>query len=589
MPKHRAEVAEDRELKDTSYGSRFGPRLIQSGEWITEEVFLEEIHDLTDVDEDVIRKVYDAYNDLIMQHIALEDHVNLPFATIGGHTREPRKVYYATAMCVNDPTSGGYCNAKSGFPYFKWTQEALEATHIHPAIYFCEWVPQKYTTKAREFRKEVGYPEIPEYAGLPEEKITLICAKADKALYGNRTRRQISKAKSWDKQKKKQQIGTVQATMEEAKAWLRELGIPEDKIKIETYDDAQLIMQMRWRSIATAIEISKRRQANRFHSKQWIEDQKRMREKMDKDRLQQAYARNDIFRLEDLPEEIQDKMISVLKQEAINNITEYFEEVGHYTSPKTKKKLAEKRMKAIDRKIKDLDDVKKELAANKEYRDKVLEELYGREYYHDIIANAMDALKDAKGDSLKQTGKAIKEQSMEQDAAAKQGREEQEKSFFQGEIDTRLVNLENAGYMTKADEQRAKVLTNIYNSFIEKDKTDEEESNDNEEEMINDSEDVSNVNPKTQNVVEFSNKVVNNIDDEDDLEDDDLEDEEEELIAAAPVPPTPPKRRGRPPGSKNKTTIKKTTAKTTKASKTTKSSKTTKTIKKTKTPLKKDA
>ena len=165
---------------------------IRSGSVVTEKAFVNEMADLMGEDYEIAKKAFDAYNNLILQHMALEDWIHLPFGTVGGYTKEPKKItgYYSVLQSLQDPTRKGWTVAKSGFPFIIWSKEAEFSTVTHPGIYYTEWVPQKYTTKAYYFRKELGYKEIPEYEGLSEEKILEICAKADIQLYGKKTKKE---------------------------------------------------------------------------------------------------------------------------------------------------------------------------------------------------------------------------------------------------------------------------------------------------------------------------------------------------------------------------------------------------------------
>lgn len=519
MPKNRAEVAEDQPLRDTSYGRRAGSKLIQSGEWIIPKVFIEEMAELMGEDYEMAKKAYDAYNDLVMQHIALEDHINFPYATIGGHTVDPKKLTgaYALGYQGSDITRGGYSNAKSGYPYFKWTEEALECIQTHPAIYFTEWSPQKYTTKAREFRKSAGYPEIPELVGLPEDRITKICHKADSALYGNKTQQQIRKAKAIDKQKAKAKIGTVEASIEEAKSWLREIGLPEDKINVETYDDAQLVLQNKWRSINTAIQITNNRKRNKFHSKKWIEEQKRMREKMDKDKLQEIYAENDYFAFEDLPFQIQKNIIATIQNDYVKKVNETLEEQGHYVSERKLSYMKKKAMDKIEKRLNDTGLMLEEFEKNAKMRQDVLEQLYSNKYYKDIISDTIEKKKIEKGDNIEGQGsiseeraKLKAEQANNEPVKRKRGRPPKKKplppesmssSYIKpegGVSDSHIIemqtkknleDLSNDFYMTESDKRRAKMLENIYNRLSGKavgmeNVENEEDSNDSEEELI---------------------------------------------------------------------------------------------------------
>jgi len=52
----------------------------------------------------------------------------------------------------------------------KFSREAKNCDRVYANEFFA-WPENRYTSLARKYRQDVGEPEIPEYEGLPEEKI----------------------------------------------------------------------------------------------------------------------------------------------------------------------------------------------------------------------------------------------------------------------------------------------------------------------------------------------------------------------------------------------------------------------------------
>lgn len=233
---------------------------VQSGERITKKAFIKEMAELMGESEEIAKKAYDAYNDLIFQHIALEDTVYLPYAKIGGFTKEPMKIggFYSVLKPLQDVTRKGYTTAKSGYPFIEWTEEAKYSTITHPGIYYTEWVPQKYTTKAYNFRKELGYKEIPEFEGLKEDKILEICKNADEQLYGKLNKHdRLSKARKEKKEKAAKKAREEQLT-KEVQEWLE---INNIKKVPRTLQEKEEIIKEKWKTIQNAeTGIKKRKQ-----------------------------------------------------------------------------------------------------------------------------------------------------------------------------------------------------------------------------------------------------------------------------------------------------------------------------------------
>ncbi len=158
---------------------------------MTKRQFCARLADDTGLDLKTITKVFEAHEDLVMEVIATEDSINFSWGKIFGYFREPRKVHGIYKDKPGVIARGGWSNAKSGCPGIEWSKEAKAYTPIDPTELYCDWDEAKFTTKAREYRKDRNMPEIAEYDGLPEDMILKLCAKADEKRYGKKTKKEI--------------------------------------------------------------------------------------------------------------------------------------------------------------------------------------------------------------------------------------------------------------------------------------------------------------------------------------------------------------------------------------------------------------
>ncbi len=159
---------------------------------MTKRQFCVELADRTGVDLKTAMAMFEAHEDLVMEIIATEDHICFSWAKIFGYFKEPRKMNsYMINQNQTLKINGGWALAKSGMPGIEWTDEAKAYTPVNPTEFFCEWDEVKFTTKAREYRKDRNLPEIPEYDGLPENMIESLMKKADEKRYGKKTKKQI--------------------------------------------------------------------------------------------------------------------------------------------------------------------------------------------------------------------------------------------------------------------------------------------------------------------------------------------------------------------------------------------------------------
>lgn len=182
-----------------------------------------------------VRKVIKAFEDSIMEIIALEDNVEFTFGKIEGYTRPPRKVtgIYRTFDCFQK--NGHWSPAKIGYPKCTFSKEAMDCLRMEPKDFF-EDPEYRYTSNARQFRKDNNLSEIPEYEGLDEEKILELCDRADFIRAGKDgidKGKYNKNLKSMQRVKEKQERGYEQEYLQKQ----REAGVPEDQLVFKSYEE----------------------------------------------------------------------------------------------------------------------------------------------------------------------------------------------------------------------------------------------------------------------------------------------------------------------------------------------------------------
>lgn len=218
--------------------------------------FIKKIAEDSDVDYKTAKKVVENLEELVLDIIAMNDKISFKFAVIGGYEKEPKKItgYYSVLKKVEK--RHGWSVAKGGTPFCEFTKEANYYQPIDPVEFFSR-VDQKYKTKARQFRKDYGIPEISEYEGLSEEQIESLCEKADtlgmtdsekKLYYKRRKNRNHSLANS----------SLVQLDLKKQ----LDSGIPKDQLKIRDKEEIIKDLQKEWK-----------KNQNREKKRDWDPDQ----------------------------------------------------------------------------------------------------------------------------------------------------------------------------------------------------------------------------------------------------------------------------------------------------------------------------
>lgn len=200
----------------------------------------------TGYEKEEVANILESFEYKILDCIATEENLQFAFGTFSGITKDPKKItgFYADFQKVKDLE--GWCQAKIGYPQFKFSKEALYCLKIRPREFF-ESPENRYTTLARTFRKDVGIPEIEEYKGLPEEKIEELCKQADVQKYGEISKQRqsyLERHQRWNKKFKitKEQL-QAEVLIREDLQKQRDAGVAEEELVHHTYDEILAIKE----------------------------------------------------------------------------------------------------------------------------------------------------------------------------------------------------------------------------------------------------------------------------------------------------------------------------------------------------------
>lgn len=145
---------------------------------MTRAQFCKEIAERSGVPKDTVAAVIAQEEHLVYEIMATCDSIKYVWGTIMGVEKAPTRISGMYTEIDAIKRNSGWSNWKRGYPKVKWTRAARVCDTRPPADYF-EQTQARYTSLARQFRKDAGLPEIAEFEGLSEEKIQEICKKAD--------------------------------------------------------------------------------------------------------------------------------------------------------------------------------------------------------------------------------------------------------------------------------------------------------------------------------------------------------------------------------------------------------------------------
>ena len=236
-------------------------RVFQSGGPVPRKQFVQEVADLTGLDIDTAKRAVEVVEDLIMQHIALEDTMEFSFGKIFGYTKFPIKIggFYSVLKKLQE--RNGWTVAKSGSPNIEWSAEAKYYTATHPTTFF-EWPEIRYTTRAREYRKSMGLPELEEFQGLSEEKIQEFCEKADAQIFGPKTKGQLMEEKKRKDTERRIRMGDYAYFRAVDRELQLEKGVKEEDLVEHTREEVIKMQQEKWKSSQHAETGEKKKRRN---------------------------------------------------------------------------------------------------------------------------------------------------------------------------------------------------------------------------------------------------------------------------------------------------------------------------------------
>lgn len=224
--------------------------------------------------------IFEESENLILEIIATNDFLYTAFGKIEGIIIPPKKLrgFYTVLDRVVD--RDGWTCAKSGNPKMTFNKKATLTYRIDPQIFFNS-PEERLTTLAREYRKDVGIPEIPEYEGLPEEKIKDICKKIDKEK-GRTLNKAQQKRKERDIiSRQKYNISRDAILVEMDIQNQRDSGIPEEQIQRRSPEEIRKQMMLEWAEKSRVKEIIFKKERDKIERLKQEEKEKQILDEED--------------------------------------------------------------------------------------------------------------------------------------------------------------------------------------------------------------------------------------------------------------------------------------------------------------------
>lgn len=148
-----------------------------------------------EVDKEVVSAVLNIEEDEVYMAVARNLAIKYLWGIIYGTEAPPRRLAGSVLRNKSVLDNNKYSHWKVGVPKIKWSKAMLECEERDAGEYF-ELKEHRYTSAARMYRKAFGLPEIPEYDGLSDEKITELCKKADEIEFNSLTRGEQTRKKA---------------------------------------------------------------------------------------------------------------------------------------------------------------------------------------------------------------------------------------------------------------------------------------------------------------------------------------------------------------------------------------------------------
>ena len=255
------------------------------------------IMDETGYDKETVENVIESLEYKVMDAIATEDQIDFVFGSIYGMTKPSHKITGYVSMLPEIQKQKAWSSAFLGYPMIKFSKEAKKCDRVYANEFFA-WPENRYTSLAREYRQDVGDPEIPEYEGLSEEKIEELCKKADAEKIGPLSQKGKARYVRNERLRKRDQEARELLLRKRDLDAQRAAGVAEEDlvhrsleeirsdIKAEWWEAYQ-DYQKQWKKILADPEVVKAKQEERkeymAEYRQWMKRQAELKTKRNED------------------------------------------------------------------------------------------------------------------------------------------------------------------------------------------------------------------------------------------------------------------------------------------------------------------
>lgn len=236
--------------------------------------FFKEVGRRTGLSEKTVKKVFEECENMIMEIFATNDYLYTEFGKIEGEIVPPIKVQGFYSVLDKVVERRGWSCAKSGKPKITFNKKAKLSYCVAPEDFFNS-PEERLTTLAREYRKDVGLPEIPEYEGLSESKIRELCKKVDKEKGRLLSRREQRERDLRAIALQRQNLSKYKLASEIDLQRQRDNGVPEDQLQIKDGREVYKELRMEWAKRSHARDAIIRQEKEKARIRKEIEEQKK--------------------------------------------------------------------------------------------------------------------------------------------------------------------------------------------------------------------------------------------------------------------------------------------------------------------------
>lgn len=242
--------------------------------------FFKEIAKRTGIHEKKVKEIIEESESLILEIFATNDYLYTAYGKLEGVVVPPQKVQGFYAVLDRVVSRNGWSCAKSGKPKITFNKKATLTYRIAPDIFFNS-PEERLTTLARIYRQDVGLPEIPEYEGLPEDKIQELCKRIDKEKGRALTKSQLKRKEANRLHREKYKLTREALMVEMDLQRQRDLGIEEDQLIRRTPEDIKREVMLQWAERSRVKQIIYKKYRDKIEREKLEEKIKKELEKED--------------------------------------------------------------------------------------------------------------------------------------------------------------------------------------------------------------------------------------------------------------------------------------------------------------------